>query len=161
MRTLLPLLLSALAFGSSALAHPVETPNGPATIREVREDLMSWKGKLVAFRVRVLEVHTESKGQPALKVAVGVGAETESFWIGSLVTKKFSPGNDVLVLGLMTGRPKRAMGLKLSELSEDLFVVLGICFVNLTEDWGAGTEDSRPLCDEWFKRRMPDTPPDP
>jgi hypothetical protein len=82
----------------------------------------------------------------------------ETFWIGSLVTKKFSPGNDVFVLGLMTRRPDRESGMLLAELPEDPFVVLGMCFLNRTENWGAGEQASGQVCDEWFKRGMPQAP---
>ncbi len=143
-----------------ASAHPVETPNDAATIRDVRKDLMSWKGKLVAFRVQVLEVHFESKGQPILKVAVGGAGEPESFWIASLVTNKFSPGDDVFVLGLMTRTTLAPATTNVAKLDKDPFLVMGFCFMNMTKNWGAGEKDSWKLCDEWFKRGMPATPSD-
>ena len=161
MRTLLKFLVLWISTIGVTVAAPMEIPNNAQTIREVRDNLMSWKSKLVAFRVQVREVHVESKGQPILKVAVGGEGAIESFWIASLVTEKFSPGDDVFVLGMMTRSSAAPAGSHLSKLIYEPFMVLGFCFLNMTENWGAGARTQMKLCDEWFKRRMPDTPTDP
>ena len=153
-------LLATVVLVGIAGARPVETPNDAETIREVRKELLSWKGKLVAFRVQILEVHFESKGQPILKVGVGGAGKPEAFWIASLVTDKFLPGDDVLVLGLMTRTSLAPSTTNVAKLDKDPFLVMGFCFMNMTQNWGSGEKNSWNLCDEWFKRRMPDTPAD-
>ena len=37
---------------------------------------------------------------------------------------------------------------------------MGFCFMNMTENWGSGEKDYWKVCDEWFKRRMPELPAD-
>jgi hypothetical protein len=160
-RRFIQVLCAWIAFNAATFAHPVETPNDAETIREVRKNLMSWKSKLVAFRVQVQEVQFESRGQPILKVSVGGRGATESFWIASLVAEKFSPGNELLVLGMMTRSSAAPSSTKLSKLVDEPFMVLGFCFLNMTENWGAAQRNFESLCDEWFKRRMPDIPTDP
>ena len=161
MRTLTVVLVLVLATPAPyALAAPVETPNGPATIIDMRRDMMTWKGRLVAMRGRIVQVEFDVKDQPVLKLEVADEAQTEAVWIASLTTGSFSVGDDILMLGLMTRvpEPDEAPGSKLNSIIDDPFMILGFCYVNLTADWGGGDKARWKLCDEWFKRRMPDTP---
>ncbi|MEZ5501075.1 MAG: hypothetical protein R3E77_16785 [Steroidobacteraceae bacterium] len=95
-----------------------------------------------------------------MKVAVGGAGEQESFWIASLVTDQFLPGDDVFVLGLMTRTSLAPEATNVAKLNRDPFLVLGFCFMNMTQSWGAGEKNYWKLCDEWFMRRMPGTPSD-
>jgi hypothetical protein len=152
------LILLALCASPLASGTPVETPNDAATIRDVQKNIWSWKGKVVAFHAKVVSVHFEAKGQPILKMRVGPGPQLETFWVASLVSMKFEPDDEVVMLGLMTRRPDEIKDSKLVQLVEDPFMVLGMCFINLTQNWGAADQAQRDICDEWFKCRMPNTP---
>ena len=111
------------------------------------------------MRGRVLAVGYEAKGQPIVHLEVGSGADTDLVWVASLVSKPFTIGDDIVMLGLMTRSQHVPEAPELSRLVDDPFMVLGFCFVNLTQDWGAGAESYKDTCDEWFFRQMPNAPP--
>ena len=46
----------------------------------------------------------------------------------------------------------------MSRYVDEKFVALGLCFLNLTQNWGGGDEAYKATCDQWFKVGMPTEP---
>lgn len=150
-RVWLLVVASLLTFSAFAIT-PEETSGSAATIRSIRNDWESWRGKFIAVHGRVGKVERDTRGQPLLKVTVSEGGDVQSVWVASLVRRTFNAEDDLLLLGLVSRAPDVREGSNAAKIAGEPFVLIGVCVFNLTQKWGAaGDQQSYELCDEWFQ----------
>lgn len=138
-------------------AAPLESPDGPETIRAVREHHERWRGVVVALRSHVTSVEYDSKGQPLVHMRISSNDAEESFWLASLTVNRFSIGDETLLLGLVSRLPSRSEGSNAERMVKDPFVILGMCVVNITGKWRASapSREATEACNHWFARGIP------
>ena len=157
LRKTLFLLLTII---SISLAHADDRtwqiPNDMNTIREMKLDLNSWKGKFVGFEGVITRIEAGYENTPVFSLQVGDKKKSEEIWIGSLFKGEFSIGDKIRIFGLMTDIRERDVIMK--QFTSDRFFVMGICVIIGEKEYAAGEERWKNYCNEWFFKGFPKAP---
>ena len=154
------LFLLLIIICSTRLAHADDRdwqiPNDINTIREVKLDLNSWKGKFVGFEGVITRIEAGYQDTPVFLLQIGDEKKSEEIWIGSLFKGDFSIGDKIRIFGMMTGIRERDVIMK--QFTSDKFFVMGICVVIGEKEYAAGEDRWKAYCHEWFFNGFPKTP---
>jgi hypothetical protein len=147
------LLLTILCFSIPAFASEWRTPHSSQDISRFLENGSNLKGNFIGVTGRVLETSIGHQGKPIFLISVSDDLGSETIAVGSLLNANLSVGDVLEILGDVI--PVQESDSKISTITNEKVMVLGLCIVNKTKGYASGSKPTQALCNKWYLKSFP------
>lgn len=147
------LLLSILFYSMSLIAGEWRTPHTSKDISRFLENGSDLEGNFIGVTGEVLETSIGHKGKPLFLISVTDDFGSKTIAVGSLLKVDLSAGDVLEVLGDVI--PIQEGDTKISKITNEKVMMLGLCIVNKTKGYASGAEPAQALCNKWYLESFP------
>lgn len=146
-------LLSILYFSMPLIADEWRTPHSSKNISKFLENGSDFEGNFVGVTGKVLKTAIGHKGKPLFLISVSDEFGSKTIAVGSLLNVELSVGDVLEILGDVI--PIQESDTKISKITNEKVMVLGLCIVNKTKGYASGAEPAQALCNKWYLESFP------
>jgi hypothetical protein len=135
------------------IAGEWRTPNSSKDISRFLESGSDLNGNFIGVTGKVLEVSAGHKGKPIFLISVSDEHGSKTIAVGSLLKADLSVGDVLEILGDVI--PIQDGDTKISKITNEKVMILGLCIVNKSKGYASGAEPAQALCNKWYLESFP------
>jgi len=147
-------LIITIIFSPSWLyASEWRTPHTSKEIKEARESGNNLKSHLVGVEGEIGKISEGYRGKPLFELFINDKYGKEKIIIGSLLKAELEAGDMVEILFDILLIPEKDT--KAKKLTNEKFMGLGLCIVNISKKYAMGAQPTKDLCNKWYMESFP------
>jgi hypothetical protein len=147
------LLIPILFFSMQLVAGEWRTPHSSKDLLKFLENGSDLEGNFIGVTGKVIEISTGHKGKPLFLISVTDEFGSKEIAVGSLLNADLSVGDILEILGDVI--PIQEGDTKISKVTNEKVMMLGLCIVNRTKGYASGAEPAQALCNKWYLESFP------